>query len=191
MAKEKSDGKSAEVLPSPVVKLPPIPKGKPRSGSSHDALEADTREIGAKVQKRPLNRRQPPASSNSRIIYVSPSTPFMSAVKRVQKQLNAGLRTQTAAHKNASLGSRIRQIERDSASSGEKGSATVTVMGTGRAIEKTLSLASWFGQAGDYEVEMRTKTVGTVDDIVVEDDDGEDESRVRKLSGLEVSIRLK
>ncbi|CAH0022859.1 unnamed protein product [Clonostachys rhizophaga] len=177
MAKEKSDGKSAEVLPSPVVKLPPIPKGKPRSC--------------AKVQKRPLNRRQPPASSNSRIIYVSPSTPFMSAVKRVQKQLNAGLRTQTAAHKNASLGSRIRQLERASASSGEKGSATVTVMGTGRAIEKTLSLASWFEQAGDYEVEMRTKTIGTVDDIVAEDDDGEDESRVRKLSGLEVSIRLK
>ncbi|CAI6096633.1 unnamed protein product [Clonostachys chloroleuca] len=163
MAKKRTDGKSAEVLPSPVVKLPPIPKGKPRSC--------------AKVQKRPLNRRQPPASSNSRIIYVSPSTPFMSAVKRVQKQLNAGLRTQTAAHKNASLGSRIRQLERDSASSGEKGSATVAVMGTGRAIEKTLSLASWFEQAGDYEVEMRTKTIGTVDDIVAEDDDGEDESR--------------
>ncbi|VUC30386.1 unnamed protein product [Clonostachys rosea] len=170
MAKEKTDGRSAEVLPSSVVKLPPIPKGKPRSGphTTHKKL-----------------------TPKNRIIYISPKTPFMSAVKRVQKQLNAGLRTQTAAPKNASLGSRIRQLKRDSTSSGEKGSSTVTVMGTGRAIEKTLSLASWFEQAGDYEVEMRTKTIGTVDDIVVEDDDGEDESRVRKLSGLEVSVRLK
>lgn len=67
----------------------------------------------------------------------------------------------------------------------------VTVLGTGRAVEKTLSLASWFEQEGDCNVVLRTRTVGTVDDVIVDEGEGEDESRVRKMSCLEVVITLK
>jgi ribonuclease P/MRP protein subunit POP7 len=61
-------------------------------------------------------------------------------------------------------------------------------------VEKTLSVASWFEQQDDCEVALRTKTVGTVDDVVLgenEDGDVEDESRVRRMSCLEVSLKLK
>lgn len=67
----------------------------------------------------------------------------------------------------------------------------VTIMGTGKAIDKTVRLAGWFEQEGDCDVRLRTKTVGTVDDVVVEDGKGDDTSRVRKVSCLEVVITLK
>ncbi|RSL67699.1 hypothetical protein CEP54_003059 [Fusarium duplospermum] len=143
---------------------------------------------GDRIEKRPLTRRQPPASTKSRIIYVSSKTPFMSVVKRARKQLDASLRTANAAPKHASVHSRIEALKRAGGSDAD--SAEVKVMGTGRAVEKTLAVASWFEQEGDCEVEIRTGTVGTVDDVVVEGDE-EDESRLRKLSYLEVSIKLK
>lgn len=198
MAKEKSSlGK--------VSKLPPIPQG-------------------SKISKRPVMKRQPPGSASTRIIYISSSTPFMSAVKRVRKKLDASLRAATApdtkaAPRNASLQWRIEGLRQDVARAeqqrtsadgtgdGEGGGGVgvgegrvqpVLVMGTGRAVEKVLGLAGWFGQEGDCVVGIRTRTVGTVDDVVVagggeEGDEGDEEdgSRVRKMSCLEVSIRLK
>ncbi|VZH90446.1 unnamed protein product [Fusarium fujikuroi] len=122
---------------------------------------------GARVEKRPLTRRQPPASSKSRIIYVSSRTPFMAVVKRARKQLDDSLKTTGAAP-----------------------NAAVTLAGTGRAIEKILAVASWFEQEGDCEVEITTGTVGAVDDVVASGDE-EDQSRLRKLSCLELRIKLK
>ena len=135
----------------------------------------------------------------------------MSAVKRVSKQLNASLRTATAAPRGVSLDSRIKALQRsstgnDSSRNTSRGGdgrgvmgatgagnrpAVVEVMGTGRAVEKTLKLASWFEQRGDCVVEVRTDTVATVDDVVPEDEDELEESRVRKLSCLKVSVRLR
>lgn len=113
----------------------------------------------------------------------------MAIVKRAQKQLDSSLRSTTAARKNASVHARIEALKRagDEAREG----SIVTVMGTGKAIEKTLSVASWFEQQGDCDVEVRTRTVGAVDDVEVEDGDVEDESRVRKVSCLEVVIKSK
>ncbi|GKT99052.1 unnamed protein product [Fusarium langsethiae] len=143
---------------------------------------------GARVEKRPLTRRQAPASSKSRIIYVSSKTPFMAVVKRVRKQLDASLKKTDAAPKYASLHARVEGLKRTGGGAVDNG--VVTVMGTGKAIEKTLSLAGWFEQEGDCEVEIKTGTVGTVDDVVAEGDE-EDESRLRKLNCLEVLIKLK
>lgn len=110
----------------------------------------------------------------------------MSAVTRVRKQLDQSLRTSSAAPKNASLQSRVEALQREQP---RDSSAAVIVTGTGRAVEKTLRVAAWFEQQGDCEVEVRTKTVGTVDDIV-DEEEGE-ESRIRKLSCLEVVVKLK
>ncbi|KAF4447858.1 Ribonucleases P/MRP protein subunit POP7 [Fusarium austroafricanum] len=143
---------------------------------------------GARIEKRPLTRRQPPASSKSRIIYVSSKTPFMAVVKRARKQLDSSLKTTDAASKYASVHSRIEALKKISGE--DVDSAAVTVTGTGKAIEKTLAVAGWFEQEGDCEVEITTGTVATVDDVVA-DGDEEDESRLRKLSCLEVRIKLK
>ncbi|KAK5991292.1 hypothetical protein PT974_09572 [Cladobotryum mycophilum] len=147
--------------------------------------------IGARIQKRPLTRRQLPASSKTPVIYVSSNTPFMSVVKRTRKILDKALRNNSAAPKNATLHSRVEALKRDS--SGADGTV-VKVIATGKAIEKVVGVASWFQLQGDCVVEMRTRTVATVDDVIVADDGGfgaEDENRLRKLSGLEVSISLK
>ncbi|OAA60661.1 Ribonuclease P/MRP, subunit POP7 [Cordyceps fumosorosea ARSEF 2679] len=174
------------------TKLAPIPKG-------------------STLRKRPLIRRPAPASSKNRIIYVSSSTPFMSAVKRVRKQLERSLRaggSSQAARKNASLHARIEGLKRDverggggGDEAGGGGGATVTLMGTGKAVEKTLSLASWFEQQPDCAVAVRTRTVATVDDLTADGGGGpeaatveqgeEDETRLRRLSCLEVIVSLK
>lgn len=130
----------------------------------------------------------------------------MSAVKRVRKQLNRSLKSggsSQAARKNASLHSRIESLKRDverdansANSANEEYGAKVTLLGTGKAVEKTLSLASWFEQQPDCTVAVRTRTVATVDDITAVGemetaDEEEDESRLRRLSCLEVVVSLR
>ncbi|KFA54002.1 hypothetical protein S40293_01798 [Stachybotrys chartarum IBT 40293] len=155
----------------------------------------------AKVRKRPLNKRPPPASGKSGIIYVSCSTPFMSAVKRVRKQLDASLRGTSSGSgpvsKHASLESRVAALQRTDGGGGGSGSGSgggvaVTVIGSGKAIGRALEVASWYEQQADCVVGLETRTVGTVDDVVVEDDEEvEDTTRVRRVSCLEVTISLK
>ncbi|GJN69347.1 ribonuclease P/MRP, subunit POP7 [Purpureocillium lilacinum] len=195
----KGSAPSAKAPPPPpqdFKKLPPIPKG-------------------SKVQKRPLTRRQLPSSSKTPVVYVSSSTPFMSAVRRVQKYLDRSLRNATAAApRNASLHARVEGLRRraaaasattasgqsrgsaaaggaDGGDDADPGATRVTVMGTGRAVEKVLGVAGWFEQKGDCVVALRTGTVGAVDDIVAENGEAEDESRIRMVSCLEVVVSLK
>lgn len=120
----------------------------------------------------------------------------MSAVKRTRKLLDKALKNTAAAPKNASLHARIEALKQNT--NGVGGQTVVTVMGTGKAIAKTVAVASWFEQQGDCIVKMKTRTVATVDDVVVVEDEEEDggfgvenESRVRKLSCLEVAVSLK
>lgn len=115
----------------------------------------------------------------------------MSAVRRVRKQLDKPIRALGGApgvRKNASLHSRIEALKKPAE---DVAGVVVTIMGTGRAVEKTLSIAGWFEQQTDCSVELRTKTLATVDDVVLEDGGEEDSSRVRRLSCLEVKVRLK
>lgn len=156
------------------------------------------------------------ASSRSGVhrIHVSPKTPFRSVTARVRKQLDKNLRTassstavfanQLASRKHASLDERVRAIQRHGSSSGAGGnddsgigiesSGEVLILGTGRAIEKVLTVASFFQKQKDCIVRLRTTTIGAVDDIVVgddEDDGFQGDSRLRMVSALEVSIKLR
>lgn len=115
----------------------------------------------------------------------------MSAVSRVRKQLDKSLKGNVPSTRGMSLNQRVDLLHRDEGTKGGNGEAVV--LGTGKAIEKVLSVAAWFTEQSDCEVEVRTRTIGTVDDVVLEgDDDGfGDESRVRKVSCLEVTVRLR
>ncbi len=74
----------------------------------------------------------------------------------------------------------------------------VVLKGTNRAIEKVLGLGLYFQGQDDCMVRLKTGSVGVVDDIVQEEEeDGEEEgeevpeSRVRKVSVVEVAVTLK
>lgn len=115
----------------------------------------------------------------------------MSVVKRVRKQLDRSLQDRAPSTKKLSLAQRVNLLNRDTSTVGES-NCEVLVLGTGKAIEKTLSVASWFEQQPDCQVQVRTRTVATVDDVVMEGDEfGGDDSRVRKVSCLEAAITLK
>lgn len=115
----------------------------------------------------------------------------MAVVKRVRKRLDkAAVGGSKPPNKRMHLSARIEALKK---TDGTKGSgAEVVVLGTGKAVEKTLKVASWFSEEKDCAVSIKTKTVGTVDDIVAGDEaEAEDESRVRKLSCLEITIKLR
>lgn len=50
----------------------------------------------------------------------------------------------------------------------------VMIKGTGKAVQKVLELGLWFQQRDEFEVRLRTGTVGAVDDVEVGEDVGKD-----------------
>ncbi|OBR08282.1 hypothetical protein CH63R_07047 [Colletotrichum higginsianum IMI 349063] len=147
---------------------------------------------GSKIQKRALARPQQPVSSNSRYICVGAKCSFMSVVSRVRAQLDRSLKHTAPSTRGLNLNQRIDLLHRDGGTKGRDGEAVV--LGAGRAVERVLAVAAWFEEQSDCVVEVRTKTVRVVDDVVLEgEEEGgfEDESRVRKVSGLEAIVRLR
>ncbi|KAL5628051.1 hypothetical protein BROUX41_002799 [Berkeleyomyces rouxiae] len=146
---------------------------------------------GTKVQKRPLLRQQQSASAKTKTIYVSGKTPFMAVISRVRKELDKSCGSNRLTSKGMGLSAKISALKQAGGTQGD--GKTVVVMGTGKAIEKTLSVASWFSQENDCVVNVKTKTITTIDDVVPEDDDifADGETRRRNLSCLAVSITLR
>jgi len=122
----------------------------------------------------------------------------MSAVKRVEKLLNLADKRDvqaatTAAQKNKRKRRRTddeedevmaiaRGVEqgrekkrRVAGASGEQ----VIVKGTGKAIGKVMEVGGWFLQRDEFEVRIRTGSVGAVDDVEVADEgEGDDDGDV-------------
>lgn len=113
----------------------------------------------------------------------------MSAVKRVQKHLDKPLRN-TPSRKHASLHSRVEALKKAGATTNEDG-VVVTVLATGKAIEKVTQVAAWFERKGEYVVKLQTGSVSALDDIKDEGSMFEEETRVRQLSSLQVNISLR
>jgi len=109
----------------------------------------------------------------------------MSAVKRVQKLLQQADKRNTQA-----VAAQVKQSRRKQGRGGKsKGDETeevaarlaeskggeaearevVLVKGTGRAVAKALEVGLWFQQRDEYGVQVRTGSVGAVDDIVEKD----------------------
>lgn len=72
----------------------------------------------------------------------------------------------------------------------------VILKATGKAVERLLGVAGWFlqeveGEGGKYRVVVRTGSVGAVDDVVGKEGEGDEGSRVRRVSCLEVGVSLR
>jgi ribonuclease P/MRP protein subunit POP7 len=137
-----------------------------------------------------------------KIIYVSTSSHFISTIKRVRSYLShietraAGpisLSSRSQNHNQKTLKAALESgIEkaRSGDGKGQKGEE-VLLKATGKAIERLLGVALFFQKEEGVKVEIRTGSVGAIDDVV-EREGGEEtgESRVRRASCLEVGVRL-
>ncbi|GES62813.1 hypothetical protein ATETN484_0008009600 [Aspergillus terreus] len=130
----------------------------------------------ARVNKRPIPHA-PVASpyagaSVPKIVYVSTSSPFMSAVKRVQKLLRQAEKRATASVDLSNPKKRDQQkLAQIARGQDELRTEEVFVKATGRAIEKALSVGRWFEQRGDeYAVRVKTGSVLVVDDVEEDED---------------------
>lgn len=130
----------------------------------------------------------------------------MSVVKRVRKALENGpqktkglplLARVAALNTGRGSGAGAGDDDEEGVDGGAgKAGPEVLVLGTGRAIEKTLNVAAWFNRQKDCRVSLRTRTLGAVDDVIMGETEGgeedeEDQARVRMVSCLEVVIRLR
>jgi ribonuclease P/MRP protein subunit POP7 len=137
--------------------------------------------------------------------------PFMSAVRRVRTLLHhVDKRSAQSATSRASTkpkGDRI--LAAAMMGVGDVGREEVTIKGSGRAVEKVLSLAAWFGERQQEEgvkVRLQTGSVWAIDDIVagedkttaedamdqdVDETDPMPETQLRQISVLEVKISLR
>ncbi|KAB8278489.1 Rpp20 subunit of nuclear RNase MRP and P-domain-containing protein [Aspergillus minisclerotigenes] len=135
----------------------------------------------AGIQKRPIPHApiaSPYAGSSvPKVVYISSNTPFMSAVKRVQKFLQQAEKRATASVNLSSSKKRDRERLAEIARGNESlKKEEVFVKATGRAIEKALRVGKWFEEReSEYVVRVETGSVLVVDDVV------EDEERKRKL----------
>lgn len=151
-----------------------------------------------------------PRGAHTVVVYVRAAAPFMSLVSRVRKALaktdrRAGSRRQggaplaarVAALKTAAEGQQQQQQDPPSQAlfgQGREGDDDVVLVGTGKAIAKTVQVGAFLTRDTELVIVPRTRTLRTVDDLVaVENADGvaEDGARVRNVSCLEVGVRWK
>ncbi|BFZ62831.1 hypothetical protein YB2330_003941 [Saitoella coloradoensis] len=122
----------------------------------------------ASIKKRaPPRKTYPPRTTP---LYISPSSPFISILKRVTTLLlpKPGPRERRAVK-------------------------VVVLVGMGRAMEKCLGVGLRLQEEGGqvrFGVEVRTGTVGVVDDVVPDDEDEMITCQVRKQSMVEVFVTV-
>lgn len=133
-------------------------------------------------------------------------------MKRVRKILSAIQARSTGPINLRHPSKDVLQQVRDGVKAARKGKKDggsgeeVILKGTGKAIQKVLALAAWFQDEAQNElgvkVVLRTSSVGAIDDVVhkhtgQDADGGEDygddadETRIRRVSCLEVGISLR
>ncbi|CAG8173687.1 unnamed protein product [Penicillium salamii] len=140
----------------------------------------------AKVEKRPIPHA-PVASpyagaSVPKVVYVSSSTPFMSAVKRVQKLLIQAEKRATANISLEDTRKSEQQILEELSKVSEK-REEVFVKATGRAIEKALNVGKWFEEkTTQYVVRINTGSVLVVDDVVADEEKKQKEQQKQQQS---------
>ncbi|KIW04061.1 uncharacterized protein PV09_04879 [Verruconis gallopava] len=140
----------------------------------------------ARIHKRRLTRAPivSKGSSNPQIIYISSRTPFMSAISRIRKHVTSlqtrrsqSIAAASSKRKSASfqkakgdriLAAAIESLDRQENSARGAPTDEVLVKGTGKAIEKLVSIAGWLqehAQAEGVRVRLETESWWAVDDV--------------------------
>ncbi|KAJ2896849.1 hypothetical protein MKZ38_005148 [Zalerion maritima] len=150
----------------PSSKLPSLPKG-------------------SKIIKRPLAHRL--GHSPNRTVYVSSKAPLMSLVKRVRKKMDRdGGGARLSSTKGLPLLAQLDNLyvrksgagasssakttgENDDAEAGQAAQGSekheVKLLATGKAIEKAIEVAAFFGRQPDCLVAIRSGSLSTVDEV--------------------------
>lgn len=144
------------------------------------------------LTKHPLTRPLPPPrlSADPKTVYVSTRSPFISVVKRVRKALEVfknqhnisitsdrgkfqkrGQNRRPVGQKKSGDDLLVGHLPPPNPKTLEK--RYVTIKGTGKAIQKVLSLGLYFQGQKDTRVEIRTGTVECTDDVTLEPGAGE------------------
>lgn len=146
-----------------------------------------------------------------KVVYITANSPFISVVKRVRKLLKEidkrSMGKIDLINGKGSDKQKLKQIGQQTAPTAGKEAEEVVLKATNRAIEKVLGIALYFQGQDDCRVRLRTGSLGVVDDIIdapvdIQCDDGGDgkeaddevellESRIRKITAVEVAIALK
>lgn len=142
---------------------------------------------------RVYNRGGSPLSPKQPIIYIGTKSPFMGIVSKVRHALEKTPSSRST--KGLPLAARMAALN-SAACSADRLEDEILVRGTGRAMTKTLQIAAWFGKQKEYMISVRTMSLETVDDVVVDEDGAgdeggfaaEEETRTRMVNCLEVGI---
>jgi ribonuclease P/MRP protein subunit POP7 len=206
-AMDSSNHTAKQAAQSQRTKMPRLPKGTLPSQINQDTTNLTSNTTDASITKRPLLRPaivSPYASSSAqKVVYISTRTPFMSAVKRVEKLLRlADKRDVQTATTHAQKNKRKRRRDDDGAEdevvavargveeererkrrAGGVSGEEVLVKGTGKAVSKVMEVGAWFLQReSEFVVRIRTGSVGAVDDVEVpEGPEGGDEDGGEKM----------
>lgn len=156
-----------------------LPKCSFPHSTEYPARRLTTTPADAKVEKRPIPHAaiaSPYAGpSVPKVVYVSSNTPFMSAVKRVQKLLRQAEKRATANISLEDTRTTEKQKLAELAKVAEQ-REEVFVKATGRAIEKALNVGKWFEEKeAEYAVRVSTGSVLVVDDVVEDEEKKERE----------------
>ena len=146
------------------------PRGRTRLTSKTIAMASQKR--SGKLVHKHSTLKQSTHNEIKTTIYVKSSTPFVSGLKRCKRFL-------------ASLEKRKQHPSQQ----------CVTLLGMGKATEKTLALACYFQQEKGLRVEVRTKSIEVVDEVAEDEDDETVDPRdretllkKREISGGEAKV---
>lgn len=131
----------------------------------------------AKIIKKHPSLKQSTHNDIKTLIYIKSSTPFVSGIKRVNKFL-----------KNLEKTKKDPKLQ------------CITLLGMGKAAEKTMTLGCYFAEEKRKRIEIRTTSIDVIDEIILQGQDGasitpqlderdkETELKKRSLSGVEIKI---
>lgn len=108
-------------------------------------------------------------------VYVKSSTPFMSAVKRINKIITKFDEIPNKRGKPVRRGNISKKVN------------YITVKGMGKCVEKVLNLGIHF-KSENFSVDIYTKTIGVLDEIVNEEDEGCTDIKKRNVGAIEIRI---
>ncbi|QPG76053.1 hypothetical protein FOA43_003439 [Brettanomyces nanus] len=130
-----------------------------------------------RVKDKRLVKHAPPRvyhqNEGSHVVYVKSSTPFVSAIKRIERCLDGFRPVPNRRGKYvAKSGKHIKYIE---------------VKGMGWAMSKVMNLGLHFKYEKQLKVEVYTKTIGVFDEFVGSDDET---FQKRNVSSVELHIMI-